>query len=122
MAGSKFHEHFLKKATQRNIPVKLFQNLASSFGEEDYFKNFFLSIYCKKPPFTRAMFMDGSKFRKHFLKRVTKDHSSEIISKSDQQFRRRRFFKNFFMYLYSARSPNSSEQCFLADQHFANNS
>ena len=22
------------------------------------------------PPFTRAMFMDGSKFREHFLKRV----------------------------------------------------
>ena len=25
----------------------------------------------KKPPFTRAVFIDGSKFHEHFLKRVT---------------------------------------------------
>ena len=36
-----------------------------------FFKNFFMSIWYKKPPFTRAMYMDGSKFREHFLKRVT---------------------------------------------------
>ena len=122
--GSKFRQHFLSQ--QRNIPVKLFQNLTSSFGEDflrisscpysarsphspepclwtdqnfaynfwkgspkehsceffsksdllfqrrRIFKNFFMSLQCKKPPFTRAMFMDGSKFRQHFMKRVTK--------------------------------------------------
>ena len=34
--------------------------------------NFFMSVKCKKPPFTRAMFMEGSKFLEQFLKRVTK--------------------------------------------------
>ena len=30
-----------------------------------------MSVQCKKPPFTRAMFIDGSKFHGQFLKRVT---------------------------------------------------
>ena len=45
------------------------------------------------PPFTRAMFMDGSKFREIFLKGSPKEHSCEIILKSDQPFLRR-FLKN----------------------------
>ena len=114
-----------EKGHPRNIHVKLFQNLTSGFGEKSlrisscpysakslhspepylltyqnfahnfwkgslkeysceiilksdkqfrrrrFFKNFFMSLKCEKPPFTRAMFMDGSKFREHFLKRVT---------------------------------------------------
>ena len=36
-----------------------------------FLKNFFMSVGCKKPPFTREMFIDGSKFCKQFLKRVT---------------------------------------------------
>ena len=66
---SKFCEQFFKKDHPRNIPVKLFQNLASSFGEEDIFKNFFMSVWCKKPPFTRAMFMDVSKFHEQFFEK-----------------------------------------------------
>ena len=27
-----------------------------------------MSVVCKKPPFTRSMFINGSKFRKQFLK------------------------------------------------------
>ena len=48
-----------EKGHPRNIPMKLFQYLTSSFGEKSFLR----------------------------------------ISKSDQQFRRRRFFKNFFMSL-----------------------
>ena len=58
--------------------------------------------------------------KKTFWKGSPREHSFEIISKSDQQFRRR-FFKNFFMSLYSTRSPNSSEPWFWPDQNFANN-
>ena len=36
-----------------------------------FFKNFLMSVYWKKHPFTRAMFIDGSKFHKQILKRVT---------------------------------------------------
>ena len=132
------------------------------FLRRRFFKNFFMSVYCKKPSFTRAMFKDGSKFREHYLKRVTqgtvlwnyfklwpvvlekkifyeflvhvhivqeapiqqshvygqmkisrtnfkkgspKEHSCEIISKSDQRFLRRRFFKNFFMSVYVQKAP-----------------
>ena len=38
-----------------------------------FFKNFFMSVKCKKPPFTRAMFIDGSKFCEQYLKRVTQE-------------------------------------------------
>ena len=36
-----------------------------------FFMNFYMSARCKKPQFTRAMFIDGSKFWEQFLKRVT---------------------------------------------------
>ena len=36
-----------------------------------FFKNFFMSVLCKKPPFTSAIFIDRSKFCEQFLKRVT---------------------------------------------------
>ena len=36
--GSKFREQFFKKGHPRNIPVKLFQNLTSGFGEEDFLR------------------------------------------------------------------------------------
>ena len=67
----KILQTMFEKGHPRNIPVKLFQNLTSSFGEEDFLRIFFMSIKCKKPPFTSAMFMDGSKFHEQFLKRVT---------------------------------------------------
>ena len=49
----KLSQTIFEKGHQRNIPLKRFQNLTSSFRED------FLKIFCKKPPFTRAMLMDG---------------------------------------------------------------
>ena len=66
----KISQTIFEKDHQRNIPAKLFQNLTSGFKGR-FLKNFFLSILCKKPQFTRAMFMDGSKLCEQFLKRVT---------------------------------------------------
>ena len=40
----KLSRAFFEKGHPRNIPVKLFQNLTSGFREEDFFKNFFMSI------------------------------------------------------------------------------
>ena len=57
-----------EKGHPKNIPLKLFQNLTGSFGEEDFLR---MSLQCEKPPFTRAMFMDGSKLREQVLKRDT---------------------------------------------------
>ena len=67
----KISRTIFEEGHQKNIPVKLFQNLTSSFREEDFFKNFFMSEKCGKPPFTRAMFLGGSKFCEQFLERVT---------------------------------------------------
>ena len=45
----------------------------------------------------KVVFLDRSKFRKQFLKRIIPmEHLCEIISKSDHLFQRR-FFQNFFM-------------------------
>ena len=62
---------FFLKGHPRNISVKLFQNLNSSFGEEDFLRISSCPYSARSPPFTRAMFMDRSKFREQFLKRVT---------------------------------------------------
>ena len=48
------------------------------------YKNFCMSVQCKKPPFTGTMFTDRSKFQEQFWKGSLKEHFYEIISKSDQ--------------------------------------
>ena len=81
------------KGHQRNISVKLFQNLTSSFGEED-----FLRISCpysaRSPHSPEPCFWVDQNFANTFWKGSSKEHSCEIISRSDQQFQRRRSLKN----------------------------
>ena len=48
------------------------------------YENFFMSVQCKKPPFTNTMFIDRSKFQEQFWKGSLKENFYEIISKSDQ--------------------------------------
>ena len=62
-------------------------------------------------PFTRAMFMDGSKFCAQFLKRVT--HPRNIPVKLFQNWTSgfREDFLKISSCLYSARSPHSPEPC-----------
>ena len=48
------------------------------------YKNFFMSVQCKKPQFTDTMFTDRSKFQEQFWKGSLKENNNEIISKSDQ--------------------------------------
>ena len=99
--GTKFREQFLKKGHQRNTSVKLFQNLTSGFREEEFLENFFISIQCKLvPSIHRRRVYWQIKICEQFLKRSTKEYLCEIISKADQRFQRRRFFKNFFMSVY----------------------
>ena len=82
-----------EKGHPRNIPVKLFQNLTSSFREEDFLRisscpSSARSHHSPQP------FLGRSKFTNNFRKGSPKEHSFEIISKSDQWFQRRRFLKN----------------------------
>ena len=117
--GIKISRTLLEKDHPRNIPVKLFQNLTTSFGE-DFLRISSCPYSARSPHSPQPCLWTDKNFAKNFWKGSPKEHSCEIISKSHQQFRKRRFFKNFFMSLYSARSPHSSEPYFWADQNFAN--
>ena len=66
----KISRTIFEKGHPKNIPVKLFQNLTSGFVE-DFLRISSCPYSAKSSPFTRAMFMDGSKFREQLLKRVT---------------------------------------------------
>ena len=89
----------IEKGHTTNNLVKLFQILTSGFREEDFLRISSCPYSANSlfpppppPPPMAAMFLDGSKFREHFFKESPKEHSSKIISKSEQGFRRTRFF------------------------------
>ena len=89
----KISRTIFEKGHQRNIPVKLFQNLTSSSGGD------FLSIsscpYSARSPHSQepCLWTDQN-FANNFWKGSPKEHSCEIISKLDLRFQRRRFLKN----------------------------
>ena len=85
-----------EKGHPRNIPAKLFQNLTSGFGEEDFLKISSCPYSARSPHSPEPCLWTDQNFANTFWKGSPKEHSCEIISKSDQRFRRR-FFKNFFM-------------------------
>ena len=59
--------------------------------------NFFMSVLCKKLPFTRAIFIDRSKFCEQFLKRVTHGTFLWNYFKIWQSVLEKKVFKNFLM-------------------------
>ena len=93
MDGSKFCEQFLKRGHQRNIPVKLFQNLTSSFGGEDFLRNSSCPYSARSPHSPEPCFWADQNFANNFWKGSPKEHSCEIISKSDKRFQKT-FLKN----------------------------
>ena len=88
-----------EKCHPRNIPVKLFQNLTSSFGEEDFLGISSCPYSARSPHSPEPCLWMDQNFANTFWKGSPKEHSGEFFSKSDLQFRRRWFFKNFFMSL-----------------------
>ena len=117
----KILQTIFEKGHTRNIPVKWFQNLTSSFAEEDFLRISSSCPYSARSPYSpQPCWLTDKNFANNFRKRSPKEHSCETISKLDKWFLRRRFFKNFLC-LYSARSPHSPEPCFWEDKNFANN-
>ena len=51
----------------------LYQIFLCRFQRRIY-KNFLMSVQCKKPPFTNTMFIERSKFQEQFWKRSLKEH------------------------------------------------
>ena len=107
--------------------MKLFQILTSGFGEEDFFKNFFMSIWCKKSPPPPTPAPHGS----HAFRRIK--ISGTILEKGNPrniavklfQNQTRGFreedFKNFFMSVSFPipHPPPHGGHVLLTDQNFA---
>ena len=93
MDGSKFREQFFK-CHPRNIPVKLFQNLNNGFGEDDFLRISSCPYSARSPHSPEPCLWMDQNFANSFWKGSPKEHSCEIILKSDQLFLRR-FFKNY---------------------------
>ena len=73
---------------------------------EKIFKEFLHICLVQKvsPPWWPCLSMDQN-FSNKFWKGSPKEQSCEIISKSDQGFKRKRFFKNFFMSVLCKKPP-----------------
>ena len=93
----KISQTIFEKGHPRNIPAKLFQNMTSSFGEEDFLRISSCPYSAGSPHSPEPCLWKDQDFTNNFWKGSLKEHSCEIISKSDKRFRRRRVFKNFFM-------------------------
>ena len=90
----KISQTILEKGHPRNIPVKLFQNLTSGFGQEDFLRISSCPYSARSPHSPEPCLRTDQNFMNNFLKKSPKEHACEIISNSDQRFLRR-FFKNY---------------------------
>ena len=110
-----------EKGHKRNIPVKLFQNLICSFGEEGFLR---ISL-C---PY---IMQEASIHQSHVFGRIKisqtiyeKGHPRNIPAKLFQNLTSG-FGEEDFLRIsscpFSARSPRSQEPCLWTDQNFANN-
>ena len=88
----KISRTIFEKGHPRNIPAKLFQNLTSAFGEEDFLRISSCPDSERSPHSLEPCLRTDQNFANNFWKGSPKEHSCEIILKSDQWFRRRRFF------------------------------
>ena len=110
-----------EKGHQRNIPVKLFQNLTSGFREEDFLRISSCPYIVQEAPIHQSHVFGLIKISRTVFE---KGHPRNIPAKLFQSLTCN-FGEEDFLRIsscsYSARSPNSSESCFWADQNFANN-
>ena len=89
-----------------------------NFREE--FSRISLCLHCACSPHSpESCLLMEQNFANSFWKGSLKEHSCEIISKSDQRFQRRSFLR-ISSCLCSASSPHSPEPCLWKDQTFAN--
>ena len=107
------------KGHQRNIPVKLFQNLTSSFGE--YFLRISSCPYIvQEAPIHQSHVFGGIKIsRTIFEKGHPRNIPVKIFQNQTSGFGEEDFLR-ISSCQYSARSPHSPEPCLWTDQNFAN--
>ena len=91
----KILQRSFEKGHLRNIPVKLFQNLTCSFGEDDFLRISSCPYSARSPYSPEPCLCTDQNFMSNFWKGSPKENSCEIILKSDQPFLRGRFFMNY---------------------------
>ena len=98
--GIKISRTIFEKGHQRNIPVKLFQNLTCSFGEEDFLRISSCPYIVQEAPIHQSHV-----FWRIKISRITfeKSHPRNIPAKLFQNltsgFGEEDFFKNFFIFI-----------------------
>ena len=90
--GIKISRRLSEKGHPRNIPVKLFQNLTSSFGE-DFLRISSCHYSARSSHSPESCLWTDQNFANNFWKGSPKEHSCEIISKSDKEVRKRNFLR-----------------------------
>ena len=90
----KISQTIFEEGHQRNIPVKLFQNLTTVSEKKVFLRISSCPYSARSPHSPEPCFWADQNFTNAFWKGSPKEHSCEIISKSDQQYQRRRFLKN----------------------------
>ena len=109
-----------EKGYQRNIPVKLFQNLTNSFGEKDFLRISSCPYIVQEAPIYQSHVFGRIKIsRTIFEKGHLRNIPAKLFQNLTSGFREKSFLR-IFSCPYSARSPHSAEPCFWADQNFAN--
>ena len=107
------------KGHPRNIPVKLFQNLTSGFGEKSFLR-IFSCPYGARSPHSPEPCLWGIEISPTIFE---KGHPRNISVKLFQNLTNS-FGEEDFLRIsscpYSARSPHSPEPCLWTDQNFVN--
>ena len=115
----KISRTLFEKVPPRNIPVKLFQNLTSSFGEDDFLRISSCPYIVQEAPIHQSHNFGQIKISQTVFE---KGHPRNILVKLFQNltsgFGEDRL--RISSCLYSARSPHSPEPCLWTDQNFAN--
>ena len=125
--GSNFQEHFWKESPKENS-CEIISKFDYRFQRKWFFKrllkNFFMSVKCKKPPFTKAMFINVSIFCQQFLKRITQGTFLWNYFKIGPGVLEKKIFLRISACPYRAKSlsppPPPWRPCFSTDQNFAN--
>ena len=117
----KISRTIFEKGHQRNIPVKLFQNLTSSFRAKDFLRISSCPYIVQEAPIYQSHGFGRIKISQSIFE---KGHPRNIPAKSFLNLTSG-FGEEDFLRIsscpYNARSPHLLEPCLWADQNFANN-
>ena len=115
----KISRSIFEKGHPRNIPAKLFQNLTSGFGEEDFLRISPCSYSARNPIHQSHVYGRIKISRTIFEKGHPRNIPVKLFQNLTSGFREGDFLR-ISSCPYSARSPHSPEPCLWMDQNFAN--